>query len=491
MPLPLNFQSIAELSRQLREKKLSPVDLVESCFQRIHKRQSEVRAFITLLEKEALQLAKEQERRLAKGEGPFGPLFGIPIAIKDISDEKRGVRCTSGLKLLEHNVSQRTSLPVRLMEEAGAIVIGKTNTPEFGYKGITDNLLVGPTSTPYAIGHNAGGSSGGSAAAVADGMCTVAHGNDGGGSVRIPAAWCHCFGYKATFGRNPFDAGGIGYFHTPFVFTGPITRTVGDAAVMMQVLAVYEPLQPFSLPSDGTNYTEAMQQSIRGRKIAYAPHFGDFPLDPEVKRIVTEAVNAFEEAGAIVEEVDLDFGYSHEELGTLWQEEISVLQQLLVGQLRRAGVDLLSRPDLLPPDLVANIERGGKISAVAYRQGDLKRIAVHNELQRLFSTYDWIACPTLAVPPVLNRTDGNTVGPSEVDGERVDPLIGWCLTYPINFTGHPACSLPAGLTREGLPVGMQLVGRWYEDGLLFAASAAYEKARPWFHTYPGLMESLH
>lgn len=217
MDTPITFLSAAELASKISSKEISPVEVVENYLSRIKERNPTINAYITILEEGALKEAREKEQGLMDKNFQPGVLHGIPIAIKDLADHKEGVTHTFGSKPLQNYVSDHSSPCVERLEKAGAIVLGKTNTPEFGHKGTTDNLFQGPTSTPFAVGCNAGGSSGGSAAAVADGMAAIALGSDGGGSVRIPASCCHVFGFKPTFGRVPMDTkGGLGFFHTPY-----------------------------------------------------------------------------------------------------------------------------------------------------------------------------------------------------------------------------------------------------------------------------------
>lgn len=333
----------------------------------------------------------------------------------------------------------------------------RPNTPEFSHRGITDNLLFGPTSTPFAIGKNAGGSSGGSAAAVADGLAPIAQGTDGGGSIRIPASFCGVYGIKATYGRVANASRPDAFLsHTPFTNSGPLSRTVEDAALMLAVMSGPHPRDPFSLPDDGSDYLAATRRPIEGMRIAYSPNFDIFPVEEQVLSVVGDAVRAFEEAGAHVEEARVGLEHDQRQLSDIWMREVGVRYAEISANLAKAGVvDLLGdhRADL-SPQLVDIMETGRKMSALDYRLDDVVRTEIFDAIQDLFERYDLLVTPTLAVPPFDNADDGNTVGPSEINGEAVDPLLGWCLTYPINFTGHPAASVPAGFTPEGLPIGL-------------------------------------
>lgn len=480
------FAPASELAERIKRRELSPVEVVAAFLDRIESRNHLTNAYVTLLADEAQQRAARAEKAVVDGE-TIGPLHGVPVAIKDLSDYKAGVRNTFGSRPLANYVPDKTAIYVERLESAGAIVLGKTNTPEFGIKGTTDNLLFGPTSTPFDLGKNAGGSSGGSAAAVADGMAAIAQGTDGGGSVRIPASLCGVYGIKATFGRVPVASRPDAFsWHTPFIDVGPLARTVEDAALGLSVMAGTYTRDPHTLPSDGTDYLAATRRSVDGLKIAYSPDFDVFPVEKEVGEVVAEAAYAFESVGAQVSEVSLGLKHSQAELCEVWMREIAVRCAATAENFKNEGlVDLLGdHHEELTPEFARMLEEGNAMGAVDYKMDDLMRTEVLDTLEDLFDQYDLLVTPTLAVPPFDNAKDGSTVGPSEVNGQEVDPLLGWCLTYLTNFTGHPSASVPAGFTKDGLPIGMQIVGRRFEDEIVLAASAAFGRVRPWHKSYP-------
>jgi amidase/aspartyl-tRNA(Asn)/glutamyl-tRNA(Gln) amidotransferase subunit A len=414
----------------------------------------------------------------------LGPLHGVPCAIKDLFDFKPGWKATfGGIRALEGFVSDTHCAFAERIEQAGAILIGKTNSPVMGFRGTCDNPLFGPTRNPFDLARNSGGSSGGSAAAVADGLLPLAEGTDGGGSIRIPASWCGVYGYKASFGRVPFFGGPNAFVGTaPFLFEGPITRTVEDAALALTALAGYHPRDPYSL-DESVDFGVATRRGIEGWKIAYSPNLDVFPVDRRVAEVVAGAVRAFEEAGAHVEEVEVGIARPQQELSDLWCRLITPGSLHAFEMFKAGGIDLLAdHRDDLPPQLLEWLERGRRYSTLDLARDQALRTEIYHAIQGVLNRYDLLVTPTLACLPVENRSDGDTVGPSAVEGEAVDPLIGWCLTYPINFTGHPAASIPAGLA-DGLPVGMQIVGRRYADSDVLAASAAFERLRPWRQTY--------
>jgi Asp-tRNA(Asn)/Glu-tRNA(Gln) amidotransferase A subunit family amidase len=482
----LCFLPAIELAARIRRREVSPVEVVAAFLHRIEARNPLVNAYTLVLAEAATEAARRAEAAVMSG-APLGALHGVPVAIKDL-DDVAGVPTSMGSLAVKNRVPKRSAAMVERLLAAGAIILGKTNTPEFGHKGITDNLRFGPTSTPFAIGYNAGGSSGGSAAAVADGLAAVAQGTDGGGSIRIPAACTGAVGFKASFGRIPSvtrpDAFSWAY---PLVHIGPLTRTVADAALVADIAAGPHARDPHSLPKDGSDYLSAARGEPGKIRIAYSHRLGTFPVDPRVAGVVDAGVNAIAAAGVAIEPVELDFKAHHSELAALWVRTISVHYGVIAEHLKREGLDLLGdHADELTPDFRAMLEGAKLISAVAHRFDDLLRTQVFDGLEDVLERYDLIVSPTLAVPPVRNAGDGNTRGPIEINGETVDPLIGWCMTYPINYTGHPAASVPAGFTADGLPVGLQIIGRRYADATVLALAAAVERVRPWFDRYPGL-----
>ena len=479
----LAWMSAAELATAIRRRRLSPVEVVEAAIRRIEARNPSLNAFVFLGFEEARRAAKQAEEAVMAG-APLGLLHGVPTAIKDLGDHKAGWPATlGGIRALKDFVSPATSIFPRRLEAAGAIILGKTASPIMGLRGTCDSGLFGPTRNPFDTARNSGGSSGGSAAAVADGLVPLAQGGDGGGSIRIPASWCGVYGFKAGFGRMPNQSRPNAFvMDQPFIFKGPLTRSVEDAALTMQAVAGYDPMDPFALAGE-VDYLGAVGRSIRGWKIAYSPDFDIFPVDPRVAAVAEAALEAFREAGATVEPVKVGLARSQQELAELWFKLVVPSNLQAMEQMRLAGYDLLGehRADF-PPEYLDWIAMGERMSALDLMRAQSLRTEVYDAVQSVFATHDLLVTPTLACLPVENADDGNTLGPREIEGEAVDPSIGWCMTYPMNYSGHPACSLPAGLA-EGLPVGLQIVGRRYADGDVLAASAAFERHRPWRQSY--------
>jgi Asp-tRNA(Asn)/Glu-tRNA(Gln) amidotransferase A subunit family amidase len=483
----LFFMPATELSRLVRGRELSAVEVAEAFLRRIDDLNHETRSFVTVTHDLALATARRCDE--AASNGTFlGPLHGIPIGIKDLFDLRSGVRNTFGSLPLADFVPSETTPYVSRLESAGAVIVGKTNAPEFGHKGITDNLVCGPTSTPFDLSRNAGGSSGGSAAAVGAGLVPLAQGTDGGGSLRIPAAWCGVFGYKPSFGRVPDptrpDSAASA---SPFISAGPIARTVEDAALMLSVMAGPHPRDLFSLPAHQGRWLGG-SEALRGARIAFSPDLGGFPVDGEIAESVAHAVRSFEQLGAQVEEVQIRLPADQFELSALWLRMCGVLYGTMLETVKAWGTDLLGdHAEQLTPALRDIIMEAQRFTVHDLRRDAMLRTAVQDSLQDVFDDYEYLLAPTLATGPVENGPKGQTQGPTDVDGVMVDPSIGWCLTYPINFSGNPAASVPCGWTSEGgLPIGMQIIGRRHADAAVLTASAAYESVAPWHDTYPGL-----
>jgi amidase len=478
------YMTITELATLLRSRKLSPIELMDSVLARVKARNESLTAFVYLNEDYARSQARVAEKTLMSGEDT-GPLVGIPTAIKDLSDSRPGWPGTlGGIRALKNHIIDSYCYFAERMERAGAIPLGKTNSPTMGFRGTCDNYLFGPTRNPFDLTRNSGGSSGGSAAAVADGLVPFAEGTDGGGSIRIPAAWTNTYGFKGTAGRLAQLARPQAFGATSlFTFEGCITRTVADTALVMEAMSGHDPRDPYNLP-DRVSWREALEGSVRGKREAFSKDFGIFPVDDAVRLIIEDAAKAFEEAGAHVEEVHIDLRHSARELGDIWCRLMISSSVLRTERLRLAGIDLLKdhRSDL-PPELLYFLEEGQHYTVVDAMRDQEARTQVYDAIESVFETHDLLITPTLACLPVENASDGNTLGPATINGEELNRLISWCLTFPLNFTGHPAASVPAGLAEGRWPVGLQIIGRKFADADVIAASATFEKLRPWQSAY--------
>jgi len=478
-----SWTSAADLAGRIRRRELSPVELMSSTIQRIERRNPSLNAFVFTDFDQAMERARAAEAAVTSGEA-LGPLHGVPTAMKDLFDFKPGWPSTfGGIRALRDQVIDAYCPYAERMERAGAIIVGKTNAPIMGLRGIADNYLFGPTHNPFDLTRNPGGSSGGSAAAVADGLVPIAEGTDAGGSIRIPAAWCNVYGYRASYGRVAYTGRPNAFASlNPFVFEGTLTRTVADAAIGLQILAGPDSRDPFSLTST-PDFSSALARSLSGAKIAYSPDFDVYPIEAAVAGVVAEAVRGFVDAGATVETVKVGIKRSQHELSDLWNRMIMPLNISGLEGLKAGGIDLMrDHPEDLPPEYRHWIEVGYGLSAMDVWNDMVMRTEVYDAIESVLQRYDLLVTPTLACLPVKNAGDGNTLGPTQINGEEVDPLIGWCLTFLTNFSGHPSASIPAGLS-GGLPVGMQIIGRREADVDVLGASAAFERVRPWADDY--------
>lgn len=462
--------------RRIRDGDLSPTTVTEVILDRIEETNERTNSFVTVTDELAREMAAEAERTITKGD-PVKPLHGVPVAIKDL-DNVAGVTTTSGSLLFEDRIAEADDPMVARLKDAGAIIVGKTNTPEFGLGTTTDNRVAGRTSTPFDLDRVSGGSSGGSAAALADLLVPIAQGSDAGGSIRLPAAFCGVYGLKPTYGLIPkADRPNAFASHTPFSHLGPMARTVEDAAVMLDVMAGPHPSDPFSIPASD-DYAAAVDRPIDDVTIAYSPDMGAYPIEPVVEDVCDEAVFALEEAGATVERIDPDFEHSSEEILDAYYTFAKVRWKSLFDVLESSGFDPRGEDrDRLRPYLVDLIMNADEPTTREYKEADVVRTTVFDDLQTVFESYDLFVTATTSVLPFPHGEEPDTVA-----GVEIDPYRGWALTQPYNFTGHPAASIPAGFV-DGLPVGMQIAGQRHADAAVIAASAAFERIRPWHDAY--------
>lgn len=482
--VPPPFASATAVAAAIRNREISPVEVMDATLARIEARNPSINAFVYQAFDEAREGAAEAERRVMRGD-TLGPLHGVPLAMKDLFDFKPGWPATfGGIPALHDQRIPAYCLWAERMEHAGGIIVGKTNAPSLGMRLVTDNRLFGPARNPFDTDRNAGGSSGGSAGAIADGLVTLAEGTDAGGSSRVPAAWCGVYGFKSTWGRVPFVLRPNAFAGMmPFLNEGVITRNVADAALGLSVLAGPDHRDPFSTRDD-IDWLGALGRDVAGMRIAYSPDLDVFAVDERIARTVERAVLAFEEAGARVERVRLGIRRDQRELSDVWCRLVMPLTAANIVGLQAQGIDL--RGELandLPPEVHVWLEKADRLTAADIGYDQTVRTEVFDALQYVFADYDLLISPTTGVLPVLNSPDRNTVGPSEINGVEVDPLVGWALTYFANFGGHPAASIPAGVV-DGLPVGMHIMGPLGADADVLTASAAFERLRPWDYAIP-------
>ena len=474
------FASAAELARRVRTEEVSPVAVVDAYLERIAGRNDITNAYVTVIEDDARERAREIEETIARGENP-GPLCGVPVALKDLFGFKAGVPATMGSAAVGEFVPEESAVVTERLERAGAVVLGTTNAPEFGHKLVTENPLHGRTGTPFDPERISGGSSGGSAAAVADGLAAFAQGSDAGGSIRIPASCCGVYGIKPSFGRVP-NAGRPDAFAmaSPFVSTGPLARTVEDAALALDVFTGPHPSDPHSLPEPGTAYREAMQRDTSDLTVAYSPDLGLFNVAESVREVVDESVEDLAGVVDSVEQTDPPYEGTLSDLRYAFTQSTTVLFASLVDGLEAEGYIDDGDRERLMASTGTMVRIGEDSGALAYKRADRPRTAFYDVVESVLAEYDLLVAPTAAVPPFKHGRDG----PANIDGQSVtNPVVDWCLTWPFNLTGHPVASIPAGFI-DGLPVGLQVVGRRHADDVVLAASGALERVRPWQNAYP-------
>jgi len=467
------------LAERIRAKDISPVEVIEATLRRMDVLEPVLHAFCTRTDEAAREDAKRIEREIARG-NDVGPLAGVPVAIKDLVATK-GVRTVSGSAAYVDFVPDEDDVVVERLKAAGAIVVGKTNVPEFGYSGVGHNPVFETTRNPWNPSLTSGGSSAGSGAAVASGMCPFAIGSDGGGSVRIPSAHCGLYGLKASMGRVPLYPGCRDERYPGFSswesleHIGPMSRTVADAALMMSVIAGPDDRDRHSLPRADFDWTECLKGDIKGLKVAYTLDWGYAAVDPEIKKVVRDAVTVFERLGCTVTEDTPG-----------WEDPFNAFWSLVAMETDLRGMrKILERyRDQMTPHVVDFLARPW--TAEDFTDAVMTRKAVYNKMWRFMRKYDLLLTPTLAVPPFPVHMQG----PEKIDGRIVSPFAWLAFTFPFNLTGQPAATIPAGFTSDGLPVGLQIVGRHLDDPLVLRASAAFEAAAPWADRWPSLLSDI-
>jgi Asp-tRNA(Asn)/Glu-tRNA(Gln) amidotransferase A subunit family amidase len=457
--------SASEIARRVRAGDASCAEVVTAALQRISERNPVYNAFVHVCSDRALDEARALDRRIRDGED-VGPLAGVPFGVKDLEDVA-GLPTTFGSVAFADNVARRDSVQVARLRAAGAIVVGKTNTPEFGYTALTHNRLFGTTRNPWNPERSAGGSSGGSAAAVAARIVPLATASDGGGSVRIPACFVGAFGMKPSRGRVPVgEADALRMPHwIDTVCYGPITRSVEDAASMLDVVSGYDPRDPDSLPAPIERYGEAIRRPPPRLRVAFSRDLGYARVQPDVLDQVERAVSRFREMGHEVAEPSIRLP----DLGRAWAflsgaENWAEIKELVDG-----------KEDCLGRGFWAGLEAASRLTLLDHARFQRERAILNEELASVFRRYDLLLTPTLPCDAFPARGPM----PSEIDGVALEsPMHAVAFTYPFNMSGHPAATVRAGFSRAALPVGLQIVAERHRDDLVLQAAAAFEQACP-------------
>ncbi|MCC6177052.1 MAG: amidase [Chloroflexi bacterium] len=465
--LDLAFTPATVLRRLIRTREISPVEVIDRLLARIDRINPTVNAYVTVADDLARQAAREAEAAVMRGDD-LGPLHGVPVSIKDLT-ATAGIRTTQGSRLFADTVPTTDALIVQRLKAAGAIVVGKTNTPEFGAGPNTVNVLFGATRNPWNLERSAGGSSGGAAVALACGLGPIAEGSDLGGSLRIPASLCGVVGFRTSPGRVPAYPGG--WTSNPFSVTGPMARTVRDAALMLSVVAGPDDRVPISLDEPGAVFEDAAEGDVHGLRIAWSRDLGLGPVDPEVAQIVEDAAGRFKDLGCSLEANHPDFGNPLE----------------MIAALRALGTaagnpDLMARADQIDNPFAREFyKRPATLSLLDVAQAWNQHSRLIERVAAFFRRYHLLVTPTTSTSAYLL----DQMFPPVVDGQPIaDPVSGMILTYAITMTQLPAISVPAGLTAAGLPVGMQIVGGRHAEALVLRAAAAFEQAAPWAERRP-------
>ncbi len=466
----LAFAPATELRDLIADRQATSVELTELYLSRIEKLDGQLNSYLTLTPESALAQARRADEATARGES-LGALHGVPISIKDL-ELTRGVRTTSGSLVFEDRVPDEDSVVVERVRNAGAVALGKTNTPEFGYRGTTENLLGDPCRNPWNTEYTPGGSSGGAAAALSAGLCAISTGSDGGGSIRIPASFCGLYGIKPTQGRVPRYGGRA----APSVAnqisqSGPITRTVRDAAMMLGELAGWDARDARSLREAPGDYLAALDRDVSGLRVAWSSDYGYAPVDSEVVDVCRDAAREFERMGCAVD----DPGFALDSP----QEHFRVI--FASNSYASMGYLLRERADDLTDYFREAMEFAAPLTAADYARAVGGFDVLKAKFDALFERYDLLLSPTMAVPAFPIGEHPAIIGGQPID----DPSFGYIpFTYPINAIGHPAASVPCGFSSDGLPIGLHVVGRKGDEETVLAASAAFERARPWARLRP-------
>jgi amidase len=452
----LCFTAPRALARMLRAREVSATELMQAFIAQIERANPKVNAIVTFLPEQALKAARALDRR----KGFDRPLAGLPIAYKDLVPT-RGVRTTWGSLVYRDHVPSQNHLIVDRLSAAGAILIGKTNTPEFGAGSQTFNRVFGPTRNPYDLSKTCGGSSGGAAAAVAAGMLPFADGSDLAASLRNPGNYCNVVGFRPTPGRVPSWPAPNAW--DTLSVMGPIGRTVADTAFLLSAMAGPDPRAPVSIAEPGSAFSRPLKRSFRKTRVAWSRDLGGLPMDRRVSEVLEPAPALLRRLGCAVEEATPDFSGATEAFETL----------RAVGFLGRYGALLKEHRDKLKDTLIWNIEEGLKRSAEQIARATALRSELFHRMRAFLEKYEFLLCPVSQLPPFPVEVEW----PREINGVPLANYLDWMKScYYITITSHPAISVPAGFTPEGLPVGLQIVGRYRDDWGVLQLAHAFEQA---------------
>ncbi len=463
------FMSAVEMARLIRGKKLSAREALAAHLKQIERVNPKVNAIVTLVPEMAAQAAAKADEMQAHNE-KLGPLHGLPVAHKDLR-ETRGIRTTFGSPLFKDYVPTENDIVVERLQRAGAITIGKTNTPEFGAGSQTFNTVFGATHNPYDLTKTCGGSSGGAAVALACGLVPVADGSDTGGSLRNPAAFCNIVGFRPSIGRVPNPKAAFGW--STLSTSGCLGRSVADLAFVLSAIAGPDGRAPLSINEPGELFARPLERSFKGVRLAWFKDLGGVPFDPRVRSVVDGHRKTFESLGCIVEQAEPDFAPA----------EIAFRMLRAWDSANSHGAQLREHPDAFKDTLKGEIEEGLRLTGVDLARAETAHSQLWRRFQAFLEKYEYFVLPTTQLPPF----DVNTPYPTEIAGVKFHNYIDWMKScWYISATGNPAASVPGGFTAEGLPVGVQIVGRHQQDFSVLQMAHAFEQATGFAKKHPAL-----
>lgn len=464
------YLTAIQMRDMIRNRELSAVEVMEAHLRQIEVINPEVNAIITLHTDRAMQGAELADAAMTSGAN-LGALHGLPTAVKDLTMTK-GIRTTFGSPIFRDNIPEQDAIIVERTKKAGAVIIGKTNTPEFGAGSNTFNPLFGATLNPYDTSKTCGGSSGGAGVSLASRMLPIADGTDLGGSLRNPANFNNVVGFRPSPGRVPAVAP-LGW--STLSVAGPMARTVKDVALFLSVIAGPDNRSPISIEQPGSIYSDSLDRDFPGVRVAYVPDLGGLPVDPRVSSIISSSVNLLESLGCIVDQVTPDFSDVDQIFKTLRSWGTAAVRAELLKQHRH----------LIKETVVGEIETGLKLTGSEIGKAEEMRTAYYQRMQVFMDKYEFMVMPVNQVPPF----DVTTEYPMEIDGIQMETYIDWMKScYYISALGHPAVSVPCGFTEEGLPVGLQIVGRHHDDLGVLQLANAFEKMTGFGSKLPGILQ---
>lgn len=459
-PSELCFKDAVELTRLIRTKEISAVEVMTAFLAQIKRVNPKVNAIPTFIgEEAALRAAREADDRLAKGQTPLA-LHGFPHAVKDLA-MTADIRTTQGSPIYQDFVPTSDDLFVQRLKAAGAIIIGKTNTPEFGAGSHTFNPVFGPTRNPYDLSKSCGGSSGGAAVALACGMLPLADGSDMGGSLRNPASFCNIVGFRPSPGCVPVYPAAMGW--NTLAVLGPMARTVRDVAYLLSVMAGPDPRVPISINEPGTSFNRPLQRDFKAVRVAWSRNLGRYPIEPAVNKVCDNARSVFTTLGCQVEDGEPDFADADE-----------IFQTLRAWSFAQSRAeDLRQHRELIKDTVVWNVEKGLQLSGMDIARAEVLRTQLYERVQAFLQRYEFLVLPVSQVAPFPVEWDWVR----EINGVKMETYIDWMAScYAITLTGLPSISVPCGFTKDGLPIGLQIVGRHQRDFDVLQLAYAFEQA---------------